>query len=740
MVICVLAAPGLALAQSTPSDVAAPPVTGAESVLSFSATRVDEGPDPSVWRQSPLWSQAEIVQGFIQMEPSEGASASEDTEVRVLYDDRAIHVGVWMFDSDAGRIIVGERRRDASLARADAFLVVFDTYRDLQNGFVFGTTPGGIQYDGQVVSEGRGGGGGGRQQGGSGGGFNINWDGNWSVVTETDDLGWYAYFRIPFSTLRYGSGDQQTWGINFARYIGRKNEQASWSPIPRQYNVYRLSSAGVVQDLAVPARRVFTVTPYALSSAQRIPEINERTKYPFEVGGDAKIGVTQGLTLDLTLNTDFAQVEVDEQQVDLTRFSLLFPEKRPFFLENAGRFAVGTTSATQMFFSRRIGLSASGAPVGIDWGSRLSGRVAGLNVGFLHMRTEGVEGSQSANAYSVARVARELPNRSQVGFIVTDRSAVGTSGDWGRTYAVDATVGIGEFANFAAVVGTVDTPDERDQQSAINLTGEFRNRDYNITAFYDRVGANFNPEVGYTRRRGFQHIGGTFWRYVRFPGVEWLREMRPHVGYDLSHDLDGFKETEVYHIHNFVVWESGAQVAGYVDWSYDGLSRAQSIGGIVVEPGVFKGRQYQLRANTSTQSALVFRTGADWGDFFSGTRTSGFLRTDFQFGGTLAGQVQYQMNRVDLAEGSSRPNLATGRLAYSFTPNLYVQGLMQHNSQTKSWSGNLRMGWIDSAGSGLFLVYNERHADDLSEPLERSFVVKYSRQIDVSGLGLGGLW
>jgi len=617
---------------------------------------------------------------------------------------------------------------------------VFDTYRDLQNGFVFGTTPGGIQYDGQVVSEGRGGGGGGRQQGGAGGGFNINWDGNWSVVTETDDRGWYAYFRIPFSTMRFGSAEQQTWGINFARYVGRKNEQAFWSPIPRQYNFYRLSSAGVIQNLEVPARRVFTVTPYALSSAQRIPAISQKTEYPFEFGGDTKIGVTQALTLDLTFNTDFAQVEVDEQQVDLTRFSLLFPEKRPFFLENAGRFAVGTTSATQMFFSRRIGLSESGTPVRIEWGSRLSGRVAGLNVGVLHMRTEATEGVQPANQYSVARVARELPNRSQVGFIVTDRSAIGTSGDWGRTFAVDANLGIGEFTNLAAVIGTVDTPDDRDHQSAVNLTGEFRNRDYNVTAFYDRVGGNFRPEVGYTRRRDFQHVGGTFWRYVRFPGIPWLREMRPHVGYDLSHDLDGFKETEVYHIHNFVILESGAQVAGYVDWSYDGLSQAQSIGGIVVQPGTFRGQQYQLRANTSTQRPVIFRTGADWGDFFSGNRKSGFVRLDYELGGMLAGQVQYQMNHVELAEGSSRPNLVTGRIAYSFTPNLYVQALVQHNSQSKMWSGNLRMGWIDSAGSGLFLVYNERHADELSEPLERSIVVKYSRQIDVSALTSGGLW
>ena len=214
---------------------------GSHTDRAISAIRVERGPGVQDWRSNPLWEQAVPATDFVQMEPVEGAPATERTEVRVLFDADAIYIGAWMFDSEPNRIIVGERRRDASLNQSDAFRVILDTYRDQQNGFVFGTNPGGIEYDGQLANEGRGGGGGGRQQGGAGGGLNVNWDGSWTVSTDRDEQGWYAYFRIPFSTLRYGAATDQEWGINFARNIGRKNEDVYWSPIPRQFNLYRLS-------------------------------------------------------------------------------------------------------------------------------------------------------------------------------------------------------------------------------------------------------------------------------------------------------------------------------------------------------------------------------------------------------------------------------------------------------------------------------------------------------------------
>ncbi len=336
------------------------------------------------------WNDAEILSDFVQLEPVEGEPVSERTEIRLVYDESALYVGAWMFVDDPSTIVVGESRRDASLQNTDAFVMVIDTYLDRQNGFVFGTTPAGIEFDGQVTRDGqggRGGGGGGgrgprRQRAGSGGGFNVNWDGAWEVATSTDESGWFAELRIPFDTLRYQHGGGQTWGVNFARNIRIRNERSVWSPIPRQFTLFRVSLAGTLTEFEAPNRKIFTVTPYALGDVSRDYTRESAASGDGTIGGEAKIGLTQSLTLDLTVNTDFAQVEVDDLQVNLTRFPLFFPEKRPFFLENAGSFSVGSPRSAELFFSRRIGLFG-GESVPIQGGARLTGKMAGMQVGFL---------------------------------------------------------------------------------------------------------------------------------------------------------------------------------------------------------------------------------------------------------------------------------------------------------------------------------------------------------------------
>jgi len=712
--------------------------TGAAQGYSIEAGRVDSGPGPEGWRNNPLWAQATAATDFVQLEPSEGAPATERTEVRVLFDSEAIYVGAWMYDSDASRIIVGERRRDANLTQSDGFRLVLDTYRDEQNGFVFGTNPGGIEFDGQIIAEGRGGAGVGRQQQGTQSGFNVNWDGAWTVHTERDDQGWYAFFRIPFSTLRFRSGTDQRWGVNFGRFIGRKNEEVVWSPIPRQFNLYRLSNAGVLSGVAVPAGRPITFTPYALGSAQRIPAVSENVSYPFEFGGDVKVGLTPGITLDLTMNTDFAQVEVDEQQIDLTRFSLFFPEKRPFFLENAGRFAVGSNRSAQVFFSRRIGIARSGAPVPIEWGSRLSGRAGGMDIGMLHMRTEELQGVQAQTDWSVARISRELPNRSSIGAIVTNRSAVNLSDDYGRTFAVDGSIGVGEFFNIGAMASTVDRPGVTSGREAILVTSDYRSRQWQVTGFYDRVGGNYIPEVGYLRRGNFQQFGGAIWRFVRPSGISWLREIQPHANYDVGYRLDGGKETQVIHFHVPIRFQNGGSFSNNLDNVFDGLFRPYTPpGGPTVPAGDYRGWTYNSSVNTNPQAPYSLRGSFDYGYFLSGTRTAASATFNMRQGGTLAGSFGVEHNMVDLKEGSFDATLLRGRLAYSFTPNVFVQSLVQYGSQTKVLSGNVRLGWLTTAGTGLYVVYNERQMDqfDVWNSLERSLVVKYTRQFDVSHLG-----
>lgn len=262
--------------------------------------------------------------------------ASERTEVRLATDGKYLYIGARMYDREPHLIVPGEKIRDVQLSNSDHIALIFDTYHDRQNGFVFATTPAGVEYDGQVIREGEGGGasvaGQNRMQAGAMGGFNVNWDASWTVATSIDSLGWTAEFRIPFSTLRFQAGSEdQTWGLNVSRSIRRKNEELYWAFIPRQFNLYRLSLAGTLTSLDVPSRRIQTITPYILSSVQQRWAGDVKTqKTPTEFGGEIKYGVTPSLTLDLTYNTDFAQVEVDDQRVNLTRFPVFFPEKRPF--------------------------------------------------------------------------------------------------------------------------------------------------------------------------------------------------------------------------------------------------------------------------------------------------------------------------------------------------------------------------------------------------------------------------
>ncbi|HIB03366.1 MAG TPA: hydrolase, partial [Candidatus Marinimicrobia bacterium] len=333
----------------------------------------------------PVWEIAPVVTSFTQQTPDEGESISEKTEVRVMYSSEALYVAVVCFDSEPERIVVSDTRRDASLKDSDSFRFILDTFHDKQNGYIFGTNPAGIEYDAQVNKEGQGGFNTGRQSVGAGGAFNLNWDAVWEVQTVVGDFGWSAEFAIPFKTLRFKEIEEQQWGINFERVIARKQEDAYWIPIPRQFNINRVSIAGTLTGLVITNPKNLKIIPYGLG------QTSTEAAGQSQLGLDAKYSLTSSLTLDFTYNTDFAQVEADEKQINLDRFSLFFPEKRSFFLENAGLFSVGEPTYygpdIEMFFSRRIGIGPGGSSVPILGGARLTGTAGGLNIGVLNMQT-----------------------------------------------------------------------------------------------------------------------------------------------------------------------------------------------------------------------------------------------------------------------------------------------------------------------------------------------------------------
>jgi len=707
-----------------------------EAVRVAQAARIEGAPVLDGVPSEPVWERAVPLADFVQADPHEGQPASEKTEVRILYNDETIFFGVTCYDSQPEGIVVTDVRRDSDLSEMDSFRIILDTYRDRQNGFVFGTNPAGLEYDGQVVNQGEGGAaGGGRAQSGAGGGFNKNWDASWQVKTHINDLGWMAEFAIPLRSLRYSSGKLQTWGVNFQRSIKRLREETYWAPIGRAFNLYRLSSAGELAGLELKTPRNFKVTPYGLVAVQRDFVGSDETDVDPEVGVDAKLGVTPSLNLDLSYNTDFAQVEVDEQQINLTRFNLFFPEKRPFFLENAGLLTVGKGNDVNLFFSRRIGIGQDGLPVPIIGGARLSGKTHGFNVGFLDMQTDDVDGVTPDNNFAVARVSRELKNRSSLGAVFVNRAATGSGAlpeSWNRTWGVDGRLGIGEGWTFDGFAARTETPGASSVERALNARGEYKNSLVRAGLEYTEVGEDFNPEVGFLRRDNYRSVEANFFTNVLTPSIAWLRELRPHTSWNTFWDFEGFKETSNWHIDSHIDFENGWFLSPAVNLTLEGLKAPFEIyPGIFVAPGTYRNSELAWRFNTDRRKWIALNFDLDYGGFFSGHKSTYGPTLTIRRGSKLQTSLRYAYNDVDLKEGAFTTKLAQWRLSYSVTPSVNLQSLVQYNDRADNWSVNMRFSWLRTAGTGLFLVYNETQGLSGFGPLDRSFVVKYTYQFDV---------
>jgi hypothetical protein len=696
------------------------------------------------------WRQSEPFSGFVQRELQEGAPVTERTEVRILTDGDALYVGAWLYDREPGRIVPGEKVRDVTLTNSDYFAIILDTYLDRQNGFVFATTPASIEYDGQVVKEGEGGGvsatGQTRAQSGSMGGFNLNWDGSWTVATSIDSLGWYAEFRIPFSTLRYGGGSTQTWGLNLARSIRRKNEEAFWSFIPRQFNLYRLSRAGTMEGIQVPVRRVATVTPYVLGGAQRawnqdaLGVTTTNDKRPKEFGADLKFGLTPSLTLDLTYNTDFAQVEVDEQRTNLTRFPLFFPEKRPFFLENAGIFSAGTPQAVELFFTRRIGIDTAGQPVPIVGGGRVSGRMGGLTVGLLQLFTEDVRNGPPTMSYTVGRVSRELGARSRVGALAVQRMATDSSDNYNRTYGLDGRVGLGESWTFDWWGSKTETPGRSGDDFAYSARAGYQTGNWNNGIRFVQVGDAFNPEVGFLNRSGgYRFYDISFMRLVRVPSWKWMKQWNPHTSFRGYYDLDGYYSSGQWHIDlTEVEFANGGRFGPELNFYREGLQQPFEIAkGVILPVKKYDWPSLGLDFTSNPSSPISLTLRGDFGPFYDGTRNGGNATLVMRHGASFTSSLLYDYNDVRLDEGDFVRKLVGTRLAYFFTPRILVQTLIQYSNQAEAFTANARFGWLNTAGTGLFIVYNEGQVAesvfDWTRPVSRSLIVKYTKQFGTGG-------
>ncbi|MEE9217780.1 MAG: DUF5916 domain-containing protein [Acidobacteriota bacterium] len=700
------------------------------------AFRVERAPviDGNILGES-VWEVAGSVSGFWQSAPDEGQPATQRTEVRIVYTEEALYFGVICYDREPSGIIVADSRRDSSLDETDSFQIILDAYLDRQSGLVFGTNPAGVEYDGQVSKEGR-------EQG-----FDINWDGTWEVEAAISEIGWSAEFAIPFRTLRYRHHAKQIWGLNFQRNIRRRNETAYWSALPRQYNLHRLSLAGALTDLELPRQRNLKFIPYTLGEARHGAEKDSDTHLLGETGFDLKYGITPSLTLDLTYNTDFAQVEADEQQINLDRFSLFFPEKRPFFLENAGLFRVGEPQDVEIFFSRRIGLSPQGETIPILGGVRLSGRLGKTEIGFLNMQTEKEEGIAEESNYSVLRVSRELPHRSSVGAIFTNRQGTGDpppGQEYNRAFALDGRAGIGRFGEVSGFAARTVTPGLDRDEYAFKVGSEYNSEDWLLRLNYTEVGGNFNPELGFLRRgdpdnefrlhNGYRKPSALIWRRYRPDDFWGLQELRPHVSYQGFWDFDGFQESGRLHVDNHWEWKSGYEIHTGINFTREGVKEAFEIHpGVIVPSGTYDHNEVQIIGITNRGAPLSFGLRSFLGGFFGGDRVQLSPTLRLRVGERFNTEVGWTRNDIDLPGGSFVTNLGRVRISYSFTPRMFIEGLFQYNDTIDRWSTNLRYRWLQTANIGLFVVYNESRPIGSGEPEnpDRSFTVKLSYQFEL---------
>jgi len=693
----------------------------------------------------PAWNSTTPVSGFWQTAPDEGQPATERTEVRVIYTNETIYFGVVCHDRQPSHMVVSDSRRDSPLDETDSFQIILDTFHDKQNGFVFGTNPAGIEYDAQITNEGQGditpat-----RQQAGSGGGFNLNWDAAWEVRTATSDSGWSAEFAIPFRTLRYATGKSQTWGVNFQRNLRRRNETSYWTQMPRQFNLFRLSQAGVLKGLQISTQRNFKLMPYALGKASRRFQTENKAKWDEQIGGDVKYSFTSSLTLDATYNTDFAQVEVDEQQVNLERFNLFFPEKRPFFLENAGLFAIGTPGEVEIFFSRRLGISSSGLEVPIVGGGRLTGKIGSTNVGLLNMQTESVNQVTPANNFTVARVSQEFPNRSGIGAIFINRDATGDqAAGYNRTFAADARLGIGQYTQAAGFIAKTTTPSRAGRDHAFKLGLNHDSKSWLMQVNYTELAENFNPEVGFLRRSSYRKSESLVLHRYRPKNFFGLQELRPHISYRAYWDFAGFQETGFLHFDNHWEWKSGVEIHTGVNFTKEGLKRPfkiyrkqnkplPTVDTVTVAIGTYNHKEFQLVTNSNQAKPVSFRGTFNIGGAYGGNRIFASPSVKFRLGETFNTELTWSKNYYDLPAGNFNTDVLRARLSYSFTPRLFVQSLLQYNDLDEVWATNLRLGWLQSANTGLFVVYNEAldTFDGLSRR-DRSLIVKFSRLFDL---------
>ena len=774
-------APVDAAPRATPEDaepaVERPPAAAAAPVSAASTARIINSPAPPVapatiardanrratLRAVPLTDSLEMdgvldedvydtvpsFGDFIQQIPLAGEPSTERTEAWVFYDSEHVYVAGRLWDSASeAQWIVNEMRRDSpNLFQNEYFSAVFDTFYDRRNAVGFMVNPIGGFSDVEIVDE----------QPSS-----MDWNPVWDVRTGRFDGGWTVEMQIPFKSIRFRPGQTQLWGLQLGRHIRWKNERTYLTPVPISGGPGEMwvSAGSTLTGIEVPAgNRTFEIKPYAIGSlatdVNAVPLVSNDGDGDF--GVDVKYGLTQNLTADFTYNTDFAQVEVDEQQVNLTRFSLFFPEKREFFLESRGTFDFGRGArfggaggggggtrrsggggfggggdVPTIFFSRRIGLE-QGQAVPILAGGRLTGKAGKFSLGALNIQTDDAPGvgARSTN-FTVLRVKRDILRRSAIGAMFTGRSVSTVGPGSNEVYGLDGTFAFYDNVNFNGYYARTRTPgldgDDASYQGVFTYNGDL----YAFQLDHLLVGDNFNPEIGFLRRDDFRRTFTTGQYSPRPRGIESVRQFFVSGSLDYIENGAGQVETRIAQARFETEFENSDRLGVDVQDNYELLVRPFRIASDVAVPvGPYAFQDVFVSYSMGAQRRFSGTFTLQRGEFFSGHITAyGYRRGRIEITPQFSFEPGISINRIDLPEGQFTATLLQSRVTYTLTPRMFVGGLLQYNNGTNSLSTNLRLRWEYQPGSELFVVYNDQRDTSLrGTPFleNRAFVVKFTR-------------
>ena len=723
--VCLLAAPARAQQavadEQTTSEVGGTLTLGGDSQsltpserYTVAPTRIAQSPRLDGVLNEEEWLTAAVIDGFIQQEPSEGDLATERTVVRLMYDEHALYVGVEAYDSIPNGIIATEMRRDSrQLLDEDNFQLILDTFNDSRSGYMFVTSPLGAKLEQQIAEEGEGGYR--RRSSSINSNVNLDWDGVWDVSAQPTGHGWVAEIAIPMVTMRFPEADRQVWGVNFMRNIRRKNEQVFWAPIPKGYGLTRVSLAGTMTGLGSVDRGMdLRITPYVLAGGRqdRIATADLDDSGFNDIGLDVKYGVASGLNLDVTLNTDFAQVEVDEQQVNLTRFPLFFPEKRDFFLENAGMFSVksqGIRRLADLFFTRRIGL-AGGQPISIIGGTRLTGKVDRHNIAVMNIQTQQV-GERPGENFFVARYSRDILARSKVGAMIINKEAIGDA-HFNRTFAVDTSLTPHPFFSVTGFVAKTESPQFANEDMMGHLMLSWLSPGYRIYSEYTDIQDNFNAEVGFVPRVGIRR-SKLHGQWNPRPGKWGIRSMDPMMNVEYTTDqANRLLSRRVHHMIGFQ-FEDGSNFTVTANREFEQLDVPFRITSDVTIPaGTYRFWNPSVRYSSDPSRRVSISTSYAPQDFFDGTRTDWRASLNVRATSRVAAQTSFSRSDVDLSDGAFIADLGSARFDLALSPEVTLRSLIQYNSTTDSISTSFRFNWIYSPGSDIYIAYDELRDDD----------------------------